>query len=259
MKTKTQLSRAWVTILFFFSSCPFVSAQELPKLQQILSRGSLPELNAYILRNDEVYRDDLSDNRMYWRIYREISPGYFEGVLQIFYAVPVNRIKHYVHPFRVEVLVRDSAIIQYRLKGIDSSGRYQSFKDSGSKQNALIRFEEDYAAFYGARSRSELMFVDSISYNYNCLRPLPSQSRDLAQILLAGDRNLLSRWLRSGNTELQLYAVKGFELMPDWLDEQSLRLIRFVLGKEGNANVCWKGYERRIQISELKESFSFTE
>lgn len=57
-----------------------------------------------MLKNDEILKHDYAENNIYWRLYREVLPGYYEGTIQIYYTEPYSDWRHKLFPIRVNVL-----------------------------------------------------------------------------------------------------------------------------------------------------------
>ncbi|RYZ53804.1 MAG: hypothetical protein EOP49_06530 [Sphingobacteriales bacterium] len=230
-------------------------AQEFPELQRILRNGNLAKLNAYVLTNKEIYQHDFTDNNIYWRLFREISPGYYEGTLQIFYCVPYSDWRHKVHPYRIQVLIKDSLIFYYSMKSLDTTNRYQHSTDSSVNKVAFENLQHAYAKFYGVPLNFSYLFIDSLNYGNSC-RPGQEavEFRQMNQYVAARNQKALVQWLRTGNTELQLFAVQGLRRLNTKnipISSEVQRIIDFVLAKKGNANICMEGVERRVRIQRL--------
>ncbi len=237
-------------------------AQQFPVLQRVLQSKDVRKLNDYSASNSEVLEYDFPATGMYWRQYREVLPGYYEGTMQIYYGVPKTTEDYVVIPYRIQVLVKDSTIIQYALKAIDQSGRYRNVSYQERDSSGYKSFVEAFNAFYKVPLDERFLFIDSLNYGEACgdAEAMPAEMKIAKEYIATKDEAALLKWLQTGNTELQFYAIYGFsELAKQQITPgtEAMRLISFVLNKAGNVNICTRTHERTPSISSLKDQFSF--
>ena len=252
--------RTIFTLVAFLAFNIQATAQDFPQLRTVLQTGAVQQLNQYAASNSEIYEFDYPATGMYWRLYRELLPGYYEGIMQIYYGAPSNT-EYVVHPFRIYTLVKDSTIISYDMRGLDANGRYNRSIVSGKSEAELKDFEQQFEARFKVPLQPQFLFIDTINYGQYCGEDslITPQMKLVNQWVAQKDGDSLISWLRTGNTELQLYALAGLQQLQDEkpLSDEVIQMVEFVLSKKGNVNICTPSHERAAAIPLITESFKF--
>ena len=253
--------RKSVIIYLFLLGISFSSfSQQLSALTDELNCGSVSLLNDYILHSEEIYSTEFVENNIYWRLYREILPGYYEGTLQVVFTKPYSEWRHKQFRQRVNILSKDSTIIYFQIIGLDTFDQYKTLIDSGMNRVLYAQFEQDYLKVYKRILEPRFLFIDSINFSERNNGNGDNTTEFDKMLHFVNDRDLtsLNNWLRCGNSELQLYAVKGFLLLKEKkqkIDEETCNLIYLVIHKKGNVNFFINSRERRIQMDKLRRDY----
>lgn len=235
-------------------------AQIAVSLSATLKTGSVAKLNDYIIHNEEIYTNDFKENSIYWRLYREVLPGYYEGTMQLIFTEAYSDWRHKQFRQQVKVLVKDSTIFYYQIASLDSFNRYNNSLDSNTNAELLQEFQNDFFKTYNTKLNRKFLFIDSINYGEHCNEKENSNPEfdKMLQFVATKNFKTLNEWLRCGNSELQLFAVKGFLLLKaqqQKINPETLQLIHLVLQKKGNINFCIYQHERRIQMDKLRRDY----
>lgn len=245
-------------LLAFILLCPIsLQAQKFPVLRDALQSGSLAKVNNYIFNNTEVNAHEFPENNIYWRLYREILPGYYEGTLQIYHSEPYINERKRTYSVRIQMLVKDSSIFYYSVKYLNEKGAYADVRDSSTWKEPYNIFLQTFKQTYGTALQAKYLFIDSINYGNRCKADGEEtpEYKQMKEYVSKQNQKALGDWLRSGNAELQLYAVKGFKLLEErtvTVAKEYKPLIELVLAKKGNVNLCRDGVERRMQMAQLR-------
>lgn len=213
-----------------------------------------------MLKNDEILKHEFAENNIYWRLYREVLPGYYEGTIQIYYTEPYSDWRHKLFPIRVNVLVKDSTIFYWIRKSQDSNAHYTQVYDSFVIDNEYKNFVTQFKSTYKSELNRKYLFIDTINFGNQCKPDAELTTEFKLMNKYVADKNIkaLTNWLKSGNTELQLFAVKALKFLKnnnENISKELMDLTELVLSKKGNINLCQDGLERRIQIPKLVKDF----
>lgn len=250
----------FIFILIFCSSNVHVFAQKLPILSKTLKDGNISSLNEYIIHNEEIFANEFRENSIYWRLYREILPGYYEGTLQLIFTEAYSDWRHKQFRQQVNIIAKDSTIIFFQIKGLDSFNHYKTIIDSNVNFSFFTQFQNDFYKTYKSKLNRKYLFIDSINYEEKCSEQEDNSLEYDKMIKLVKNKNIieLNEWLRCGNSELQLFAVKGLFILKSQkqnIDEETSNLIHIILQKKGNINFFVNCRERRIQMDKLTRDY----
>ncbi len=224
--------------------------------------------------NFKRYTDTLSNKEThigaYWKLEREITNGFQERILVIKKSVP-DKDKPYIstiYTFRVNIISYDKDIVFYDLQERKSrkiNGEWLEYFPTIQKYQNDSLFDlleiSFYKSFGGQLNKKEL-FVDSIVYGTNCSNaatdPPEKVSADL--YVKTKNRQKLSEWIQSTNTEKQIYAVDGFYRLKQKglkLTGQELHFISNVVNKKGKIRTCSGCIYSNEEIGYITKTFKF--
>jgi hypothetical protein len=215
-------------------------------------------VNEYIIHDLEIFSNEFRENDIYWRLYREVLPGYYEGTLQLIFTEPYSDWRHKQYRQRINVLVKDSTIISYQIMALDSFGRYRTIIEGDTNKKLLEQFTSDFLETYKTSINPDFLFIDSINYGDHCDEngSINPEYDKMIRLVATKNYKVLNEWLRCGNSELQLFALRGFQLLNNqMLDEETQKIIRLVYQKRGNINFAFNGRERHIQMDKLRRDY----
>lgn len=123
-------------------------------------------------------------------------------------------------------------------------------------KNFLNQFKETYKSTLNRK----YLFIDTINFGNQCKPDSALTSEHQLMNKYVAEKNIkaLTAWLKSGNTELQIFAVKVLRFLKnnnENISKEIMDLTQLVLSKKGNINLCQDGLERRIQIPKLVKDF----
>lgn len=249
--------RAALLLILMFSSSYLKGQGNYPMLKKAVESGHLGKVIVY-LHSPAERRKDCMDNGREVRLHREVIPGYFETIVDIFSCIPVDASSYYNLFYRLDILSRDSTIFYYKLRNKFQKNVLWADKD----QTSMQEFQKKYMDFYGVPLRQKELFVDTVIFGTHCGEdpiPIPDFVR-LTKLISNKDTTSLQHWLRSPNTETQLLAIYGFYELKKLgysIDEKILWLIRYILNKEGDVQSCGGCDFDNRTIKDVKDDFEF--
>lgn len=214
-------------------------------------RGLLKEKNFNTVV-DFVDKPRRSNTTFYFKTLRSIVGNYREGVIQINQTFPSNEGDgiSIVENFTVYLLINNNRIFFYRIVKTEYS---EDGNEPWANENLRIDHDEDsteWDAFegvfrqtYGQSLNHEDLFLTSIIFGEHCGYTGESTpfSDHLNKYLLDNNVDGIREWLKSANTEKQLYALKGYMILTRqgyYPTEEEKRLISIVGKKEGVVFTC---------------------
>lgn len=229
--------------------------EEFPMLKEVIKIGSLEKVKKYLLSASER-KECLSDCGRYIRLHREIIPGYNETMISICSCSPIDASSETLSLHHLNILSKDSSIFYYSFINYYRD----SLLWSDSDENEVSKFEKSFLEFYGAPLEFKYLFIDSITFGTMCgIDGIPPKHCELVEeFVKQKDIKSLQQWIRSPNTELQLYAAYGFKELSSSgyiIDEKMRKLMHFILNKIGNAQVCIGCSGENMDIKDIKRYF----
>jgi len=226
-----------------------IAGQSIDKALQLLKNKKLEPLKEFI--------DQSKGGYVHLEIFRDIIPGYQEGVLSI--AEPKNLIQC---SSKVNFLSTDQEIFYYYFeKGCikDSVGGWKGFgflEDSFTHAEKYNKFEKTFFDVYGTHVEEDDLFRTSIVYGQGCgiVGMPPEYQEKLDSLIKIRDVTTIRQWLRSPNSEKQLYAVQGLfklERKLYYINTIDRRIIDIVKHKTGKVKVCYGCLHSQDEIKEV--------
>jgi hypothetical protein len=186
------------------------------------------------------------------KLIREIMPGFWEGVLKIEdFRQRGDDTTDRRHLFQITLLSTDNYIFFYRCTEFKSSRwnhkGYWAFTDSVPEafkdKHEYKRFEQAYLDTYKGKLNTNELFLTHIIYGGACGigGDMPEYQQKLNELLTDDDIDALNNWLKSPNTEKQLYALQGLKMLKNEgyrLTGEQQHIANIVKSKKGVAMTC---------------------
>lgn len=244
--------RIILLILLIVTSICVRGQEEFPILRQTLKTGRLENIRKYLSSTVETNKC-WSGGGQYIRFHREILPGYFETMVDIFSCSQLNSGSEDVRFYRLNILSKDSIIFYYALEHY----YLDSILWESTDRKLMHLFTRAFFDFYETPLQTEDLFNDKFTVGTICgIDGEPTELYEMVtDFVNKRDTQTLQRWLRSANTELQLYAVIGFiELYNSGFipDITTTALLNYVLNKQGNLDCCVGCIGERYKIEDVK-------
>lgn len=231
-----------ILLLFHYA----VQGQEL--FDELLQNKSIKQLTGFVNRTDK----EPNDTGAYWHYLRTLAPGkYREGVLRvtIFKKSKNDPNRATVNDYSINLLAKGDHIFYYRVceeqcdPAIDKEACY--FKPlSGFRDPKLFnRMKQAFYSFFGTGIDTNELFLADFPFGNLCgFGGDPTDGENtMDSMLLLKDKTAIVCWLRSPNTEKQLYAVYALKILQQkgfHLDKKEQRLMRFARRKKGTVYSC---------------------
>lgn len=231
----------------------------------------LSTIERALLKNDvhilNQYADSLekSDKRIncYWRYFREVIPGFNEGILYIIKLTPRKGERHIVNElaYRVSIVTFDSAIAYYKLDEVVTNYEGNGEKTIKHKRTfkndtAFVLLCNSFKSMFKKPLNMNELFIEDFKYGWQCgivgVNPKP-------RVIMEGfvqnnNKDSLVQWLQSTSTEKQIYALEGlYELNKAGLQltTKEKQMAMYVKAKKGTINYCIGCLHSDIKIFEV--------
>lgn len=201
------------------------------------------------------YADNLSNIEKginsHWECLRDLTTEFQEGVFIFEKSVPDkdNPAISSVYTFRVNIITTKTTIAYYELSEKKNKKvcynwetyyeTIDKFKDSKAFDNLKAAFKY---IFQSDLNEDELFVIDFV-YGSNCgFAGVNPKGRQLINNWVAEKNKAeLLKWLKSTNTEKQLYAVDGLLQLKKSgvkLTDDEEKIINFICNKNGTMHIC---------------------
>ena len=265
------LMRKLITYIFILI-CSFNSfGQVKNELRDILLSKDFLKLKQYInnLPSDNYRKqgDRINSN---WKYLRELTEGFQEGIYILEYSVPdvPNSGISTVYSFRVNIITTDSLIIFYDLaeeKNKKVNNEWLPYYNSiatFTNDSMFSVLESKFIKTYGAPLNRNELFIDSIVIGHNCGMAGQDPTEEIQINKWASENNRIEimKWLKSTNTEKQIYALEGFYKLKEkgvLLTEIEMKTVKNVMQKKGTALHCAGCLNMTYDILKLTAKFKF--
>lgn len=234
---------AILAVILISLSC---AGQEISRFSALLRKGNIEDLTRHV---DSLMRTNAIYLAM-WNSGREILPGYEERSTDISPVKPGNTGKH--QNFNIELLSRNGRIFYYRFTEMvlkekayknDSQRWNYVVIDSFCDASAYSAFETAFFNAYGVKLDKADLFVSNIVYGELCGLDAnaPGYRRRLNALVEKRDAKTIHSWLRSPNTEKQLYGLQGVYALEQFgleIPAQDAQIIKLIRQKKGSVYTC---------------------
>lgn len=195
--------------------------------------------------------DKKNEIRTYWKYLRDLTSNYKEGILIIEKSVPIlfNKNISNVYTYRVTLITTDTKIVCYEF----SEKKYKKigdelieYYDPITKYTDEILYDSLKKSFkdvFKADFNENELFLTDIVYGEDCgiFGSNPKAREKVNTWVVFNNKEELLNWLKSTNTEKQIYAVDGlFQLRQKGttFTEEELKIINSILNKKGTIQTC---------------------
>lgn len=231
----------------------------------------LSTIERALLKNDvhilNQYADSLekSDKRIncYWRYFREVIPGFNEGILYIIKLTPRKGERHIVNElaYRVSIVTFDSAIAFYKLDEVVTNYEGNGEKTIKNKRTfmndtAFVLLCNSFKSMFKEPLNMNELFIEDFKYGWQCgiagVNPKPRLIME--EFVQNNNKDSLIQWLQSTSTEKQIYALEGlYELNKAGLQltTEEKQMAMYVKAKKGTINYCIGCLHSDIKIFEV--------
>jgi len=256
------------TILFII-----ISIKTYGQLQIELDR-ILAEHNFAIFKN---YVDTLSNKKRnietYWVRLRDLTYQYKEGTFYIKqrFLAEENTLRNFI-AFRINFIATEKEIIFYELS--EQKIKLENEADSSIDESYFFPFQEfrDKRAYsimkntfklvYGRKLNESELFNEDIVFGLKCgySGNRTEGSIEIDNLVQINNQSLLFEMLQSTNTEKQFFAIYGFHQLFEKgikLSDSQMKLINYILNKNGNIRTCSGCIISNQEISEVAKRFIF--
>ena len=140
-------------------------------------------------------------------------------------------------PILVNVLVKDSTNFYWVRKSQDSNAHYTQVYDSFVIDNEYKNFVTQFKSTYKSELNRKYLFIDTINFGNQCKPDAELTTEFKLMNKYVADKNIkaLTNWLKSGNTELQLFAVMALKFLKnnnENISKELMGLTELVLSKK---------------------------
>lgn len=208
--------------------------------------------------------------RSYWELLRDLTPDFQEGVFIVEKTVPDehNPNVSLTSSFKVKLLAGKTQIVSYEL----SEQKYRKVADQWEAYEETIAGFEDtplieelnasFRTLFHTELNAQDLFSTELVYGEHCgfAAMYPEGRYQIIQFVKNGNREELLKWLKSPNSEKQVYAVDGlFQLYKQGTQptQEELDIIAFVRHKNGRIQVCQGCLHTKNEIRSVLVKFNF--
>lgn len=191
-----------LSLILLFSTLSSLGQTE-QTLQSLVSKKNFQNLQAFVDSAADQSNRGIAD--IQWSLKRDLLPGYQEAVVKLHLSTGSTDHRH----FRIKLLATDTDIFYYEFTGSGKEAD-QPFID----KQAYQQFEKAFLAAYYAPLNKDDLF-QNITFGAGCgiAGTMPDHMLQLVFHLQNDDGDAVLSWLRSANTEKQLYALQGMKAM----------------------------------------------
>jgi hypothetical protein len=223
-----------------------VVGQPLFDINQFLKNREFQGFKNYI---DSAPRSNV---KLRWEIIRELLPDIWEGVVKIEESRNANDGTggSILLNYRIKLLAAENEIFYYDYSQTkyfkNTNNDWKSYDTTLTEFKDSIKYEDfksTFSSVYGLPIASNDLFETSIVFGYGCGigGTAPEYYQKMEGFIRNRDKLSIYRWLRSANSEKQLYAVLGIRTLGRWrysiTDEDKL-IIEIIKSKKGFVNTC---------------------
>ncbi|MEI6349328.1 MAG: hypothetical protein WCP69_15390 [Bacteroidota bacterium] len=201
---------------------------------------------------------------------RDLTFDFQEGVFFFEKWVPTleNPAIFSDYIFRVNIIATKTQIVYYELsekkykKVFNKSESYYDLIDKFKDEKLFDSLKISFRNIFQKELNENELFVTDFVYGQYCdiegAKPIGRKQID-KWIAFKNKKKLLN-WLKSTNTEKQVYAVTGlFQLKKKGikLTEKEMKIIKFVISKNGTISICLGCIYTNTNINSVTKKFNF--
>jgi hypothetical protein len=243
-----KLTTLFISIIWTLTS----AGQSLTEIKQLLADRDFVAFKRYIDTASSKYTKATSGSnvRAIWDLKRDITPIFQEAIVDIDESFP-DKDKpgiSTVYRYRINLIATDKEIVYYDFGNKASkSASWDDFEldvlDSLRNKRLMDSLQSSFSNNYATQLNWKELFIDTNVYGYACsiAGEMPDMRQELQIIISKKNYQILNDWLKSANTEKQVYAVDGlYQLKRKGykLTGEQQKLISILKSKKGQLNVC---------------------
>jgi len=213
-----------------------------------------------------------------WSCSREITSNYREEVINIKKIVPDKNDAAIatIYSFRVNLILHGNTIIYYDFSEKKNRKAVHEWSSYGETEwveyfepiakfkstNGYLDFRKDFSALFQADIQETEIFTVGPVYGEHCYisGTDPTGRVQVNNFVRNKDKKSLLKWLQSGNTEKQVYAVDGlWQLgrMGIKLTAQELKMVSFVKNTKSCVSTCSGCLSINWSVHDMTSKFKF--
>lgn len=198
----------------------------------------------------DYFMDSPDGRKISWPAQRDLLPGYREAVWVGEQSVVDQKNPDWVHTnlYQATLLIKDDKIIAYKFterKFKPGTGEvYNATVDEYKHAQAYKTLLADFKKFYGEPLKESDLYVTDFVYGSQCtmLGLVPEGRKQVNEWIVENDKAALMNWLKSANTEKQVYALEGILYLRKKnkikLSTSEKKIVAYVKSKQGTMSVC---------------------
>lgn len=234
--------------------------QSINGIRQLLADKDFKAFKKYTNTNSN------SNVTVIWLFNRDITPSFQECVIDIDENLSSenNSDNSTILHYRINILAKSNEIIYYDFALNENNNSVWddlTFKIIDSFRNEILMTElknEFYKTYNDSLHKKEL-FDNSNIYGSSCLiaRIKPKLRKENDLLVQNKDSILLTQWLKSTNTEKQVYGIDGLyqlKMNGHQFTTEQLRLIKIIKSKKGTIFTCDGCVNSSLKISKVVKS-----
>ncbi|GAB2819329.1 hypothetical protein [Ferruginibacter profundus] len=240
-----------VTITFLILTLR-ASGQSLQKIKQLLANKDFIAFKTYIDAASKKYTrvDPNSKTRAIWELKRDLTTTFQECIIDAdeSFASETEPNISTVQRYRINVLATSKKIIYYDFAEKESNGpSWDDFTlnitESFCNDILFADLKRDFFNTYSDSINQKELFNNSNVYGSACsIAGQKPEMREENDVIVENKNvQLLTKWLKSTNTERQVYGIDGLYQLKKkgyQLTAEQARLITIIKNKKGNLNIC---------------------
>ncbi len=212
------------------------------------------------------YADKLSNS--HWENLRDLTTDFKEGVFIFEKSVPDNDNPAIssVYTFRVNIITTKTQIAFYELreeKNKKVGNVWEPYYDSIDKfkdEKLYDSLKNSFKGIFQTEINENELFVTDFVYGEYCgfAGVNPKGRQQIDEWVTNKNKTALLKWLKSTNTEKQIYAVDGLcqlKKAGTKLTNEEMKMINFVTKKSGTIYVCSGCIHSRDDIIRVTKKF----
>ena len=233
------------------------SGQSINEIKQLLADKDFKFFKKYTNSNSN------SNVTVIWLFNRDITPTFQECVIDIdeSFSTENNSDNSTILHYRINILAKSNEIIYYDFalnENNNSVWDVLTFKimDSFRNEKLLTALKQDFYKTYNDSLHQQELFDNSYVYGSSCkiarIKPKLRKENDL--LVQNKDSAILTNWLKSTNTEKQVYGIDGlYQLKINGykFTAEQLQLIKIIKSKKGTIFTCDGCVNSSLKISKV--------
>lgn len=233
-----------ITVIIFFFAQRTIG-QPIQRITSFLKEKDFISFKNFVDNHPKTNVD------IYWVILRDIIPGYQEGIVKIVeYPLTGRDTDYTIYNYQIKFLTTDKNFFYYvfdksyvKQGGEDDGKVFYSLVDSFNNTSEYNSFRKAFSEGYKAELDEMELFETSIVYGGACgIAGQPTEYQlKLDSLLKNKDLHTIRNWLKSPNSEKQLYAIQGLNALEnsgDKLTPEDIRIIDLISKKNGLVKTC---------------------